>query len=187
MFKTQSSKAEGYLAIYSPPLGGGVRGRGFLSHFFARHKSNTCPFEPLLTPFLNAILQVFDSLQVARPLKTALLRPFFDLKYNIFCKHISLQPYIINWLPHPPKKPVKHVTLSPCPPVTLSLLTLSTSNLFTCQLVNLSNSFVLSTQHQYALRYQLPVHFPLGKHDAYLRHLPYGNQETYSDVLTLMG
>ena len=78
--------------------------------------SKRCPFGPLLTPFKNAILQVFDSLQVTRPPRLALLRPFFDQKYNIFCKYISPSPYIINLLPHPPKKLVKDVTLSPCPP-----------------------------------------------------------------------
>ena len=67
---------------------------------------------------------MFDSLQVTRPLRLALLRPFFDPKRTAFCKHISPLPYIINLLPHPPPKPVKYVTLSPCPPVTLSSLTL---------------------------------------------------------------
>lgn len=130
-------------------------------------------------------------MQVTRPPRLALLRPFFDPKRTDFCKHISPHPTLSTGY-FPPSKPVKHVTLSPCPlvtlsPITLSPITLSASNLFTRQLVNLSDPFVLSTQYQYAQRYQSPVHFPLGKHDAYLRHLPYGNQETYSDALTRAG
>lgn len=126
-------------------------------------------------------------MQVTKPPRLALLRPFFDPKHTDFCKHISLQPYIINLLPHSPKN---LLNMLPCLLVPLLLclpFTLSANNLFTRQFVNLSNPFVLSTQHQYAQRYQLPVHFPLGKHDAYLRHLPYGNQETYSDALTRAG
>ena len=74
-----------------------------------------------------------------------------------------------------PPKPVKYVTLSPCP--LLPCLPLPYPQT-TCLLVNLSNPYVLSTQHQYAQRYQLPVHFPLGRHDAYLMHLPYDDQGT---------
>ena len=68
-----------------------------------------CPFEVQLTPFwtlTNALLKcnlasIWFSASY-KTTKTAFLRPFFDLKCNIFCKHISPLPYIINLLPPPP-------------------------------------------------------------------------------------
>ena len=81
-----------------------------------------CPFEVQLTPFwtlTNALLKcnlasIWFSASY-KTTKTAFLRPFFDLKCNIFCKHISPPTLHYQLVTASSPKPVKYVTLSPCP------------------------------------------------------------------------